>query len=520
MRSGIALLAQQSAYTSSVATSATTSHVSAAIKSSFSQLRTVCVAPVVARVGAASVAVSASIVHRHVITSPARPVFLVARLWTHARANVACRIAHTPSHISVVATSLKACIAPLGWKTYSSGASPAARPIMAREFSSWRRTSAGESDSQAGAGAKQGPWSASGRASFRLAIIGAHLQAALALADHVHCEGQQTSFFHSWGASPKEAKSSESSPSAAGGDGVAAQSDKASSSGGLVGAYPTKLRLETAVSCQAKADDPPSQRKRPVVVDVLPAHKRCECGEDAFFVTETKKTSFIGVADGVGGWRSMGVDPSEFAWALMINSEKAALEKDEALPKEILALAYAKLLEEKKVLAGSSTATILALDKASGIATATNMGDSGFIVMRDGAFFGESKEQQHYFNCPYQLSVVPQSSGVVKQDKVSMADMYRFQLHAGDIIVMATDGLLDNMFTGEIEEVITHVSEKGGSLKEIADAIVSRAETYSHDANRMTPFARAAQQAKVFHRGGKVDDITVIVAKVVPDVSA
>jgi hypothetical protein len=32
------------------------------------------------------------------------------------------------------------------------------------------------------------------------------------------------------------------------------------------------------------------------------------CGEDAFFIAENKKSSVIGVADGVGGWASLGVE--------------------------------------------------------------------------------------------------------------------------------------------------------------------------------------------------------------------
>eukprot|EP01136_Pigoraptor_vietnamica_P030423 Opistho-1_new@89655 len=222
-----------------------------------------------------------------------------------------------------------------------------------------------------------------------------------------------------------------------------------------------------------------------------------------------------GVADGVGGWRQLDIDPSEFAWALMINCETAALERDDATPKEIMATAYNKLLKDKKVKAGSSTAVVLAVDKASGIATAANLGDSGFIVLRDGVVFGETAEQQHYFNCPYQLSV-PMKNSI--RDSVAMADSYRFQLRAGDIVIMATDGLFDNMFSGEVEEVVNHVTDQGGSLQDVADAILARALAFSHDASRMSPYARESLRNKIFYVGGKVDDITVMVARVVPDV--
>lgn len=32
-----------------------------------------------------------------------------------------------------------------------------------------------------------------------------------------------------------------------------------------------------------------------------------------------------------------------------------------------------------------------------------NLGDSGLIIFRDGNIVFKTVEQQHYFNCPYQL---------------------------------------------------------------------------------------------------------------------
>lgn len=36
-----------------------------------------------------------------------------------------------------------------------------------------------------------------------------------------------------------------------------------------------------------------------------------------------------------------------------------------------------------------------------------NIGDSGFLIVRNGQVVHRSEEQQHYFNTPYQLSVPP-----------------------------------------------------------------------------------------------------------------
>lgn len=47
-----------------------------------------------------------------------------------------------------------------------------------------------------------------------------------------------------------------------------------------------------------------------------------------------------------------------------------------------------------------------------------NLGDSGFIVIREGTVVHESSEQQHYFNTPYQLAIPPPGQeGAVIQDR-------------------------------------------------------------------------------------------------------
>ena len=43
------------------------------------------------------------------------------------------------------------------------------------------------------------------------------------------------------------------------------------------------------------------------------------CGDDAFFVATNRRVCALGVADGVGGWADIGVDPSLFALNLMNN---------------------------------------------------------------------------------------------------------------------------------------------------------------------------------------------------------
>lgn len=77
-------------------------------------------------------------------------------------------------------------------------------------------------------------------------------------------------------------------------------------------------------------------------------------GEDAFCVTELKSHYLFGVADGVGGWVSQGVDPSLFSWALMKACSDVAPNTPvvPGLPfsQAVLASAWNKVNKDRKVL--------------------------------------------------------------------------------------------------------------------------------------------------------------------------
>ena len=113
----------------------------------------------------------------------------------------------------------------------------------------------------------------------------------------------------------------------------------------------------------------------------LHAYSR-KTGEDAYFVCETSTHSFLGVADGVGGWQDMGVDPSLFSWSLVNNAHQLAESGKVTHPLDILGEAYDKVVRERTVLAGSSTACIVAINKLTGLLQCANLGDSGFRLLR------------------------------------------------------------------------------------------------------------------------------------------
>ncbi|XP_010262929.1 PREDICTED: probable protein phosphatase 2C 55 [Nelumbo nucifera] len=162
-------------------------------------------------------------------------------------------------------------------------------------------------------------------------------------------------------------------------------------------------------------------------------------GEDAHFICPQQQA--FGVADGVGGWVKQGVDSGEYARELMKNSTIAL----QAEPEDAVDLERVLRVACSNTNAiGSSTACIMQLFNE--CLHAVNVGDSGFLVIRDGKIFYSSPIQQHKFNCPYQLGNNP------KCDQPNSAMVLKVPIKLGDVIVAGTDGLFDNLYKHEIVE--------------------------------------------------------------------
>ena len=65
---------------------------------------------------------------------------------------------------------------------------------------------------------------------------------------------------------------------------------------------------------------------------------------------------FTGVADGVGGWRSYGIDPGDFSAFLMKTCERLVqcANFNSTRPVNLLAYSYCELLEHKKPILGKN----------------------------------------------------------------------------------------------------------------------------------------------------------------------
>jgi len=259
---------------------------------------------------------------------------------------------------------------------------------------------------------------------------------------------------------------------------------------------------------------------------------RCE---DAFFCSPHA----LGVADGVGQmsyFSKYGVDSAAYALGLMERAHTALCAGSEVakigdLPER--AATAVKRAESEVTSYGASTICVLCLEgNKAGVA---NLGDSGFMVLRkrDGAegesaemeVFTKSDEQQHGWNFPYQLMRIPPAlaAKVPKGRNFDTADdcqRYTVELMAGDLVLLYTDGLADNLHQHEVLEIIhrhMHGLEyppvgTSASAEAIAQALAHKAKERSLDEQAEVPFNVGARQYGHEFQGGKADDITVVAA--------
>jgi protein phosphatase PTC7 len=162
---------------------------------------------------------------------------------------------------------------------------------------------------------------------------------------------------------------------------------------------------------------------------------------------------------------------------------------------------------KKNTNTGSSTACLASLGEDDMMKT-TNLGDSGYVIFRfkgDGTLqkVFRSKEQQYSFNFPYQCGTgcdLPYNAYDNEHTVVK-----------GDIVVMGTDGVFDNVFDEDMEPCI--LDHKTPLAR--ADCIGEKAYGLSHDKNYESPFAKGAKEHRRWYMGGKTDDITVVVAEII-----
>uniref|UniRef100_A0A6N2LS28 Protein phosphatase n=1 Tax=Salix viminalis TaxID=40686 RepID=A0A6N2LS28_SALVM len=223
-------------------------------------------------------------------------------------------------------------------------------------------------------------------------------------------------------------------------------------------------------------------------------------GQDAHFICQERQA--FGVADGVGGWARKGIDSGIFARELMSNylASLRSLNPCRAVDlKETLLKAHSKT-----GATGSSTACVVSLEGDR--LCYANVGDSGFMVFRGKRLVYRSPTQQNYFNRPFSLG-----NWVGEGKRPVSVFLGEFDVEQGDVVVAGSDGVFDNLFGSEIEEILQE-SDGESWPQDLAWSIATVASMNSVSQEYDSPFAIAAESEGIEHVGGKIDDITAIVA--------
>ena len=309
--------------------------------------------------------------------------------------------------------------------------------------------------------------------------------------------------------------------------------------------------------------------------------------EDAFFLTTVtlpdeedktlRKFTYAGVADGVGGWREYGVDPRQFSNRLMEECQNILHEasrngqeegdsfRQVISPAQIMDQAYERVKAQNVI--GATTACIGLFDGLRHQFHFSNLGDSGLIVLRhiDSDVAGTlkrerliprsertsdmqvafvSQQQLRSFNHPYQLGWTGDEESNQEAESFKNARescTSSVHLRRGDIVIMATDGLFDNVEFDDITAIALEWEQKHGFIRagdiaqrerrwamgnslsiqsqehisELAQALVERARDNSIDPTVDSPFAILAKENDIMWSGGMPDDVTVVAFHVV-----
>ena len=161
-------------------------------------------------------------------------------------------------------------------------------------------------------------------------------------------------------------------------------------------------------------------------------------GEDSFLLSD----HVLGVADGVGENARKGIDAGQYARSLTREGYHYIEEQLMESAKELDVREAMKAAEENSsTVRGSSTLSLATLK--GNVLQVGNLGDSGVIVIRNGDIIFRTVEQQHGINHPYQM-------GTGAQTTAEDADVTKLFVEEGDIVLAATDGILDNLFDDQI----------------------------------------------------------------------
>lgn len=251
-----------------------------------------------------------------------------------------------------------------------------------------------------------------------------------------------------------------------------------------------------------------------------------KAGDDALLVSPT----VLAIADGVSGWESKGEQCSSGVWSrsmvetlsrLMteykLNHTPHHLNKrdiDQILDDSYLHTSHLMDLQDMK---GSSTLILCMLSGE--YLKMISIGDSKIYIIRDGKVIKTNEEQMISELCPQQIG-----TQTLNQLPSEMAWVDSIKLKENDLIVMCSDGISDNLYESEIVEFVDEqINKKNRNLKHVASKLLIKAKEVAFDDYAYTPYNEKVNHlpevkyGKKSITGGKLDDMTLAIARVVPN---
>ena len=248
------------------------------------------------------------------------------------------------------------------------------------------------------------------------------------------------------------------------------------------------------------------------------------------------ESNFIGANDGVGAWAARPRGHAALWSRLVLHfwALESATALDSAEAPDPIAHLNAAFESTKAATSkpnewfGTTTACAALLHcdfplrskEASPVLYASNIGDSQLMVVRPSteSIIYKTTEQWHWFDCPRQLGTnspdTPTANAVC--DTVT--------LHESDIVIAATDGLVDNLWEHEIlRSVLKNVRalenesewrtdekravERGSGMMWVAEELVREARTVAEDPFAESPYMERAVEEGIGFEGGKIPKV-------------
>lgn len=115
-----------------------------------------------------------------------------------------------------------------------------------------------------------------------------------------------------------------------------------------------------------------------------------------------------------------------------------------------------------------------------------------------------SQPQEHSFNFPVQIGTNGDNPLVAKEEEVDLQE--------GDLVIVGTDGLFDNVYKYMILDILEEI-EDNRNIRSLGTVLGKKAFDLSLTENYISPFSINANiSIGHLYLGGKSDDITLSLA--------